>query len=732
MNTRQQLRAKLPAPLRSLAELAYNYWWSWTPERLSLFRVIAPDIWQQCQHNPVALLEGVSAERLWQLAENPHYLKRLQQLSAQLDSYLSHVSQEQTWAAQAAPHITPDHPVAYFCIEFGIHESLPLYCGGLGVLAGDFLKSASDLGLPVVGVGLFYQQGYFTQRLNRSGWQEAIYTSSDPDLMPIEPVCNEHGQRLKIRVLIRQRRVKAQVWQVQIGRSLLYLLDTNLPDNDPLDRRLTERLYAGNPDLQIAQSMLLGIGGVQLLQALGYEPSVYHLNEVHAAFATLELARFEMEQADSTFTEAQAAVKAQTLFTTHTPVPTGHVFSVDMMDSFMADYWPLLDLSREEFLALGTRRQDDVWEPFSMTILTMRMARSTNGVSQRHGEVSRKMWQVLYPDKDPVAVPISHITNGVHIRSWVAPLMEDLFDDYLGRNWSTQLSNPEMWSKVESISDEALWQRHQILKARLIAYTRDRVRWSRQDRGEAADEVAAVDRLLDPNTLPLGFARRFSPYKRGYLIFRDLQRSVRILSNAKRPIQLIFAGKAHPADDEGKRIIQRLMEWCRHPALRDRVAFIENYDMYTSKLLVRGVDVWRNNPRRPMEASGTSGQKVSLNGGINCSVLDGWWCEGFKTDRRGRGINGWIVGEDANTSDQELQDEIAAESLYSILERDMARLYYDRDANGIPKGWVKMMKAAIRTCAPMFNTDRMVADYVSKIYAPDAAVAEPVLSSVIA
>ncbi|MEO1590903.1 MAG: alpha-glucan family phosphorylase [Cyanobacteria bacterium J06632_22] len=711
MNTRQQLRAKLPAPLRSLAELAYNYWWSWTPERLSLFRVIAPDIWQQCQHNPVALLEGVTSERLWQLAENPHYLKRLQQLSAQLDSYLSHVSQEQTWAAQAAPHITPDHPVAYFCIEFGIHESLPLYCGGLGVLAGDFLKSASDLGLPVVGVGLFYYQGYFTQQLNRSGWQEDIYANSNPDLMPIEPVCNEHGQRLKIRVLIRQRRVKAQVWQVQVGRSLIYLLDTNLPDNDPLDRRLTERLYAGNPDTQIAQSMLLGIGGVQLLQALGYEPSVYHLNEVHAAFATLELARFEMEQADSTFAEAQANVKARTLFTTHTPVPTGHVFPVDMMDSFMADYWPLLDLSREDFLALGTRRQDDAWEPFSMTVLTMRMARSTNGVSRRHGEVSRKMWQVLYPDKSESAVPISHITNGVHIRSWVAPLMEDLFDDYLGKNWSTQLSNPEMWSKVEAISDEALWQRHQILKARLIAYTRDKVRQARTDRGEAPDDINAVARMLDPKVLTLGFARRFSAYKRNTLIFRDLQRATRIFSNPKRPIQIIFAGKAHPSDEEGKRLIQRLMEWSRHPALRDRIAFIEDYDMYTTKLMVQGVDLWLNTPRRPLEASGTSGQKIAINGGLNFSVLDGWWGEGYKPQ-----LNGWKIGQDAETTDQEVQNDIDAESFYAQLEREIVRLYYDQDRKGVPHSWVKRMKASIRTIAPYFNSDRMVSEYVTQLY----------------
>ncbi|MEM8544763.1 MAG: alpha-glucan family phosphorylase [Cyanobacteria bacterium P01_H01_bin.119] len=730
MNPISHLRARLPIPLRRLADLAYNYWWSWTTERISLFSIIEPTLWKACQHNPVALLESVPYERLSQVAEDPQYLRRLDRLAKQFDIYMGEYD---TWSNRVAPQISPEQPVAYFCAEFGIHESLPIYCGGLGVLAGDHLKSASDLGVPMVGIGLLYRQGYFCQRLNRSGWQEDYYIDNIFEHMPLELVRDEFGQPVTVRVSIRQRMVRVQVWRARIGRVNLYLLDTDREDNDPIDRWLTGHLYGGNRETRIGQEILLGIGGVRVLNALEIEPSVYHLNEGHAAFALLEVARHEMEYTGDSFYDVEPRVRDRAVFTTHTPVPAGNdTFSADMVDSFFADYWPELELSREQFQALGARRLGDPWEPFGMTVLALRMTRSANGVSKKHGDISRQMWHPLYPERSQDEVPISHITNGVHARTWTAPLIGDLYERHLGENWSQHMANPDLWAKIDKIPDAELWQRHCILKERLIAYTRDRVRWSRQDRGEAADEVAAVDRLLDPNTLTLGFARRFSPYKRGYLIFRDLQRSVRILSNAKRPIQLIFAGKAHPADDEGKRIIQRLMEWCRHPALRDRVAFIENYDMYTSKLLVRGVDVWLNNPRRPMEASGTSGQKVSLNGGINCSVLDGWWCEGFKTDRRGRGINGWIVGEDANTSDQELQDEIDAESLYSILERDMARLYYDRDANGIPKGWVKMMKAAIRTCAPMFNTDRMVADYVSKIYAPDAAVAEPVLSSVIA
>jgi starch phosphorylase len=708
MSSCRQLRTKLPTPLRPLAEFAYNYWWSWTPERLSLFSAIAPELWQRCHHNPVALLESVTSERLWQLAEDPQYLKRLHRLTEQFHAYLN---RKQTWAKKVVPYITLDHPVAYFCIEFGIHESLPLYCGGLGVLAGDHLKSSSDLGLPVVGIGLLYHQGYFTQHLNRSGWQEDTYRENDCDHLPLEPVCNEHGQRLKIRVVIRQRMVKVQVWQVQVGTSRLYLLDTNLSDNDPLDQRLTERLYAGNPATQIAQEILLGIGGVRLLQALGIDPAIYHLNEVHAAFALLELARLEIEQTGEDLETVRQRVCDHTIFTTHTPVPVGNVFPADMMDSYFSDFWPQLGLTREEFLALGARRPDDPWEPFSMAVLALRMTRSANAVSQRHGEVSRQMWQILYPDLPEDAVPITHITNGIHTRSWIAPLMEDLYDEYLGKDWPLQLTDPDTWSKVDAIPPEALWRRHQILKARLIAYTRDQVRQARLSRKEATDDINAVKHLLDPNVLTLGFARRFSAYKRNGLLFKDLQRATRIFGNAKRPVQVIFAGKAHPADEEGKRIIQRLTEWSRHPALRDRIAFIEDYDMYTAKLLVQGVDLWLNTPRRPLEASGTSGQKVALNGGINFSVLDGWWCEGYKPN-----LNGWVIGEDADTTEQELQDAIDAESLYAQLEREIVRLYYDCDRNGIPQGWVKRMKASIRTIAPLFNTDRMVSDYVTKLY----------------
>lgn len=706
MTLRRSLSAKLPPPLKPLNQFIYNYWWSWTSERGSLFRALAPDLWQDCQHNPVALMQAITPEQLWQLAEDPHYLKRLQTLAAEFQAYLH---RDQTWARDAAPSITTDHPVAYFCIEYGIHESLPLYCGGLGVLAGDHLKSASDLGLPMVGVGLLYHQGYFSQRLNRSGWQEAHYRDNDFQNLPLIPVCNEHGQRLKIRVTIRQRMVKAQVWQVQVGRSLLYLLDTAIIENHADDQRITGQLYGGDPDQQLAQEILLGIGGVRMLQALGIEPSIYHLNDVHAAFALLELARFEMEQMGGTLADIKPYVCDRTLFTTHTPVPTGQTFSLDRIESYFVDYWPKLGLDRTEFLALGAQTSNP--DVFSMTALALQLTRATNAVSKRHGEVSRQLWQHQYAKRSDSQSAIGHVTNGIHSRSWIAPLLEDLYQDYLGQHWAERISDPETWSKIEQIPDERLWHRHQILKARLIAYTRDRVLKARQARKECSDDIHAVERLLDPKFLTLGFARRFSDYKRSDLIFRDLSRLTRIFSNQKRPVQLIIAGKARPNDTAGKRIIQRIMEWSRHPDLRDRIAFIEDYDMYTAKLMVQGIDLWLNTPRRPLEASGTSGQKVALNGGINFSVLDGWWCEGYKPN-----LNGWTIGEDAETRDQDVQDTIDAESFYAQLERDIVRLYYDCDRNHVPRGWVKRMKASIRTIAPIFNSDRMVSDYVNQLY----------------
>ncbi|OUL26055.1 alpha-glucan family phosphorylase [Nostoc sp. 106C] len=725
-----RLSEKLPFPLKRLADLAYNYWWSWSGDRIALFQTIDPQEWERCGHNPVAILESTSYERLTQLAEDPFYLKQVSALAREFDQYLL---QQNTWVSRVAPQLSKEHPVAYFCAEFGIHESLPVYSGGLGILAGDHLKSSSDLGVPMVGVGLLYRQGYFRQRLNRHGWQEDYYIDNPFQRMPIELIKTQNGEPLIVQLQVRQRLVKVQIWRVQVGRVTLYLLDSDREDNDPIDRWLTGHLYGGNLETRIAQEVVLGIGGVRALDALGIQPAVYHLNEGHAAFCTLEVARLEIERTSKSFYDIEVTVRNRCVFTTHTPVPAGHdVFSPDLIDSYFAHYWPQLRLSREQFLALGARRLGDPWEPFGMTVLALRMTRACNGVSELHGQVSRKMWTVLYPQKSEDHVPIGYITNGVHAPTWTAPLLADLYNQYLGEDWKTQAMHPEMWAKVDAIPDEELWWRHRVLKERLIAYTRYKVKKAREQRGESYELIQATETLLDPDVLTIGFARRFSPYKRGDLILRDAERALKIFGNANRPVQIIFAGKAHPADEEGKRIIQRLMEWCHHSAIINRVAFIEDYDIYTGQKLVQGVDVWLNNPRRPLEASGTSGQKVCFNGGLNCSVLDGWWCEGYKADSDGKALNGWAIGEDANTSDQELQDRIDSRSLYQLLEEEIVPLYYEQNSQGVPQRWVQMMKASIKTNSPLFNTDRMIADYVSQVYVPEIATnVEPILAKVL-
>jgi starch phosphorylase len=711
-----RLRAKLPRSLRRLADLAYNYWWCWTTDHVSLFEGINPDEWQRCNHNPVALLETVSYDRLTQLSIDPNYSQRLDDLVAAFDRYMAATD---TWAGRIAPQISKEHPVAYFCAEFGIHESLPVYSGGLGILAGDHLKSSSDLGVPMVGVGLLYRQGYFHQRLNRNGWQEDYYVDNPFEHMPMELVKNDQGEPIVVELQVRSRIVKIQVWRVQVGRISLYLMDTDREDNDPIDRWLTGHLYGGNQETRIAQEIVLGIGGVRILHALGIEPGIYHLNEGHAAFCLLEVARLEVQKTGKSFYDIEAAVRDRCVFTTHTPVPAGHdVFSADLMDSFFAHYWDQLGLSREQFLALGARRLGDPWEPFGMTVLALRLTRTANGVSELHGYVSRQMWTVLYPERSEEKVPIGYITNGVHAGTWTAALMGSLYSEYLGEDWHTQVVDPEMWAKIDQIPDEEIWWRHLVLKERLVAHARNRIKKAREDRGEDWEFIHAADRILDPSVLTIGFARRFSPYKRGDLLLRDAERALKIFGNPDRPVQIIFSGKAHPADEEGKRIIQRLMEWCKQPALWNKVAFIEDYDMYTARKLVQGVDVWLNNPRRPLEASGTSGQKVCFNGGINCSVLDGWWCEGYKVDASGKGINGWAIGENANTSDQNLQDKIDSDSLYHLLEEEIVPLYYTQDGDGVPHGWVRMMKESIKSNGLAFNTHRMISDYVTQIYAP--------------
>lgn len=697
----------VPRALGPLCDIAHNYWWTWSEDHLTVFREMDPVLWEKCNHNPVRMLQEVTYLRLAALASDVNYLGTVNRMVADYEHYLK---AEDTWAKRHMRHIDPQKPIAYFCAEYGLHESLPTYSGGLGMLAADHLKSASDLGIPLVAIGILYKQGYFQQQLDTSGWQREIYEDSNFADLPVTLVKDAQGSPVIIEVMIRQRLVKAQAWQVDVGRVPLLLLDTDIEGNDPVDRWITAHLYGGNTDTRIAQEILLGIGGVKLLRKVGLDPSVYHMNEGHAAFLTLELIREQVEQGVS-YLDAEPKIRAKCIFTTHTPVPAGHdAFGPEEMDTFFASYWPQLGLTREQFLTLGARRAGDPYERFNMTVLALRYARSANGVSKLHGQVSRQMWQVLYPDKSVDEVPIGHITNGVHAPTWVAPLFGDLYKRYLAPDWMERQPDPELWANVDRIPDDELWRCKEALRERLVSFARHRILRSRRNRGESQESINQVGTLLDPRTLTIGFARRFSTYKRGDLILRDMERITRIFTNKQYPIQILFAGKSHPRDDGGKRLIQRIVEWSRQPEVQNKVAFIENYDAYVGRNLVQGVDVWLNNPRRPLEASGTSGQKVGFSGAVNVSVLDGWWPEGYN------GHNGWAVGKEIDGMDPAEQDDLDATSIYDILEYEVMPMFYDRDEQGIPRQWIARVKAAMRTLNPMFNTDRMVADYVTQYY----------------
>ena len=716
-----ELRTKLPTCLHPLIEIADNFWWSWMPEGSSIFRDLDSQHWENCNHNPIKFLATLSERQLLENGTDPSYLQRLHSLSDRFKHYLA---QSPPLTTEVAPQITPERPVAYFCIEFGLHQCLANYAGGLGILAGDYLKTASDLGLPMVGVGLLYRQGYFQQHFNARGWQEEHYSDARFSTLPLKLVLDDRDRPLTIRVQIRQRCVTAQIWQIHLGRVKLYLLDTDREDNDPLDRRITSRLYEGDEHTRIAQEMLLGIGGVRALQQLNITPSLVHLNEGHSAFALLELIRQTMEDKGQTFEEAKTSVKQRCVFTTHTPIMAGHdIFPPELMDEYFSHYWCQLGISRELFLDLGARQSQKVSHSFNMTVLALRLTRAANGVSQINGRVCRQMWAELYPEKELEEIPIGAITNGIHVATWTAPLMADLYDRYLGRDWLSQIGDRQIWNKLEDIPAGELWQCHQLLKERLIVYVRERVAKARARRKETSDnsssdcEASRRHRLLDPQALTIGFARRFSAYKRPDLIMYDRDRLRKILGDCQRPVQLIFAGKAHPANDESKRIMQRLIEWSHHSDFRERVVFIENYDLLTAQRLVQGVDIWLNTPRRTLEASGTSGQKVSLNGGINCSILDGWWREVYRAGEE-VAANGWAIGEDRSIEDRKAQDRQDAESLYHLLESFIIPLYYDRGDEDFSSGWVDMMKASIKTVAPFFNTERMLTEYLHKMYLP--------------
>ncbi len=685
--------AALPPRIARLGELAYNLWWIWNPDAQQLFRVIDAETWERVYHNPVKFLREVHLAQLQAASTQRDYLRRFETLLAAFDAY----QQSRTSWFQATYPYLASYPIAYFSAEFGLHESLPIYSGGLGVLAGDHIKETSDLGLPLVGIGFLYPQGYFTQRLNEDGWQEAIYEKLNFALVPAMPAKDANGHDIMIEVELPGRSVYAKIWRFQIGRVPLFLMDTDVEANAPHDRELAARLYGGDHETRIAQEIVLGIGGVRALRALGYQPRVWHLNEGHSAFSVLERAR-ELVKQGLTFEQAREAIRASTVFTTHTPVPAGNdAFNFDLIEKYFSNFWKQLNISREQFFDLA--RQTLPWGAmFSMTVLALNFAGAANGVSQLHSQVSRKMWHFLWPHHTEDEVPIGAITNGVHSLSWLAPEFHALLDDYFPRDWRERIDEPALWNNIEKIPDEKIWAIHTTLKQRLFDFLKQR----------------GVTAPFEPAHLTLGFARRFATYKRAVLMFRDIERLKRIL-NSNPPVQILFAGKAHPADDPGKRFIQEIVRRSREPGFAGRIAFIEDYDLNVARYLVQGVDVWLNNPRRPLEASGTSGQKASLNGVPNFSVLDGWWREGFV-----RGVNGWAIGEDRMWDDADAQDAHDAESLYATLENEIAPLFYHRDANGVPHDWVRLMKNAIKTIAPQYSTRRMVKEYVTRYYVPAA------------
>jgi glycogen phosphorylase len=697
----------IPARIRGLADLADNLWWSWRMPARNLFKSVSYPLWSSTHHNPVRMLQLIEPERLEHLAEDAEFLALYDRVMA---SFEADIRNGHLWFSEKYPRL--QRPVAYFSAEFGLHVSLPIYSGGLGVLSGDYCKETSDLGLPLVGLGLIYPQGYFRQHLPSNGWQEAVYDTLNFDQVPLRLVLAPDGAPLLVEVVLRGTPVFVQVWEVRAGRVHLYLMDANVPQNAPWDRELSARLYGGDQETRIRQEIVLGVGGVRVLRALGIEPSVWHMNEGHSAFLVLERLR-EFLQSGLALEDAVRAVQRTTVFTTHTPVPAGHdAFPYPMMDDYFVRHAQEWGISREQLLALG-----DHEGRFNMTVLALRLSGRSNGVSRLHGEVSRRMWQSVWPDRPAEQVPIQAITNGVHMPSWVSTELKGLFAQRLGPSWEEQQDDPAQWDHLDKVPDGLLWAVHQQLKAKLLAFVDERTRQRWRSGGMAPGQVLASGVLLDPEALTIGFARRFATYKRATLIFRDVQRLKRLLHAERRPLQLVFAGKAHPADGGGKQLIQQVYQFAQDPEFGGRVAFLEDYDMHMARFLVQGVDVWLNNPRRPNEASGTSGMKAAMNGVPNLSVLDGWWPEAYRPAQGDTAGNGWAFGE-VEYGDEEVQDEMDAQALYRLLEDEVVPLYYDRDAAGVPRGWVQVMKEAIRTSVAAFSTRRMVKDYVDQLYLP--------------
>ena len=706
----------LPENLKDLIEISENMWWCWNSDAVELFRRLDRYIWEESYHSPKAMLGLVKQEVLDELSDDPSFLSHMKMVKEELDKYMS----MPTWFDKTFPQ-HKDKKIAYFSTEFAIHESLPIYSGGLGVLSGDHLKSASDMGLPLVGIGLLYKNGYFKQHLSIDGWQIEEYETNNFYTMPLELLCDDKGEALTINISLPQTKtVYARIWKVKVGRVSLYLLDTDFDKNSPEARMITGELYGGDKEMRIKQEKLLGVGGMRVLELLNIDPSVIHINEGHSAFLLLEKMRVLMKNKGLTLEQAQKVVKSNCVFTTHTPVPAGNeVFSSALVTTYFESLYKELGLSKEQFLSLGRDLKIENFDKdFSMTILALKACGKANGVSRLHATVSRKMWQNVWPDLPRKEIPITHITNGIHTNTWISYEFAGLFQRYLGNDWIDEPADQTLWQRVADIPDAELWRSHERRKERLVSFARSRLKMQLERRGLSKHMISFADEVLDPEALTIGFARRFATYKRGNLIFRNLERIKKILLNKDKPVQIIIAGKAHPKDDKGKEIIKSIVALTSDPDLRYKVVFLEDYDMNVAHYLVQGVDIWLNNPLRPEEASGTSGMKAAVNGAINFSVLDGWWCEGYN------GENGWVIGSTDTYNDLEYQNEMESRSIYEMLEKEIVPLFYDRGQDDLPRGWISKMKTCMQTVGPMFNTNRMIEDYTRKFYVPSMELTE--------
>jgi starch phosphorylase len=711
--TQYMIHPSLPLRLQPLAGLAKNLWWAWHPDAVGLWRRLDPQLWEDTYHNPVKMLGIISQSRLDQLAEDDGFITHMDRVIYELNNYM----ESAFWFQKTHEERTGPVRIAYFSAEFGISESLPIYSGGLGILAGDHLKASSDLGLPLVGMGLLYAQGYFRQYLNPDGWQQEFYPDNDFYNMPIFLERDAGEKEVRVQVEYPGRMVTARVWRAQVGRTPLFLLDTNIPENSEHDRAITQQLYGGDINTRIEQEIMLGIGGARALKALNIDPTVFHINEGHSAFLALERIRRLMKEGGLSFLEAKEEVIASTVFTTHTPVPAGNdVFGPHLIHKYFSDYQHEVGIDHYTLLSLGRQNPRDEGEGFCMTALAMRLSSFTNGVSKLHSEVSKSMWSQLYSGLDVHDVPIRAITNGVHIRSWISEDLWALFDRYLGGRWVHEPANDGVWRRIDEIPDAELWRTHERRRERLVGYARGLLRQQLTKRGATTEEIRRADEALRPDALTIGFARRFASYKRGTLIFTDLDRLKKLLSDKNMPIQIVIAGKAHPRDHEGKTLIKNIVHWARDEEFRNNVVFLENYDINVARYMVQGVDVWLNNPRRPNEASGTSGMKASANGALNLSVLDGWWCEGYNA------TTGWAIGRGEESADfpggEREQDLVESKAIYDLLEKEVRTLFYTRGSDDMPRGWITKMKSSLSTLNAVFNTNRMVRNYTVFFYIP--------------